>query len=188
MLLGNLLSIYILRGRCNFEVLGPGIRRDKNAKNENQLEIYHALISSFEDFTLGRLLPYNNGMRLSGLTLQTQYFEDYLSFMTEVLELDLKELTDISMKLDLMNTALEIKMVPDASHLVASNIEFTLDEDEYQAMVNKVSFFYYRRGPSRFLLLNSNQSSCELVDPDGRVWRFFNDSPSAVLNSSAVQL
>jgi hypothetical protein len=127
-------------------------------------------------------------MRLSGLTLQTQYFEDYLSFMTEVLELDLKELTDISMKLDLMNTSLEIKMVPDAAHLVASNIEFTLDADEYQAMVNKVSFFYYRRGPSRFLLLHSNNTSCELIDPDGRVWRFFNESPSLSLTSSAVQL
>ncbi|HXH75436.1 MAG TPA: hypothetical protein VNJ08_10755 [Bacteriovoracaceae bacterium] len=115
-------------------------------------------------------------MRLSGLSLQTEYFEDYLSFLTEVLELDLHELTDISMKLDLQNTWLEIKKGPEAPHQVASNIEFSLDPEEYIAIVHRVSFFYYRKGPNRFLFLGSTDSCCELVDPDGRVWRFRNDS------------
>lgn len=115
-------------------------------------------------------------MRLSGLSLQTEYFEDYLSFLTEVLELELEELTDISMKLDLMNTWLEIKKVPEALHQVASNVEFSLDADEYMAMVQRVNFFYYRRGPNRFLFLGASDASCEVIDPDGRVWRFRNDS------------
>ena len=111
-------------------------------------------------------------MRLSGLTLETENFDDYLSFLTEVLELDLFELTDISMRLDLQGTWLEIKKVPSALHQAASHVEFALDSDEYAALAKKVSFFYYRRGSSRFLYLGANDSSCELTDPDGRVWRF----------------
>ena len=111
-------------------------------------------------------------MRLTGLTLETEYFEEYLSFLTEVLELELQELTDISMKLDLQKTWLEIKKVPQAPHQVASNIVFSLLEDEFEDLVNKVNFFYYRRGPSRFLYLESAKESCCIVDPDGRVWRF----------------
>ena len=113
-------------------------------------------------------------MKLSGLTLETVYFEDYLSFLTEVLELDLQELTDISMRLDLQGTWLEIKKVPSAPHIVASNVEFSLDASEYLAMKQKVDFFYYRKGPSRFLFLGADGDKCEVVDPDGRVWRFKN--------------
>lgn len=127
-------------------------------------------------------------MRLSGLTLQTQYFEDYLSFLIEVLELDLTELTDISMKLDLMNTWLEIKKVPEAPHLVATNVEFSLDSDEFKAMTHKISFYYYRKGPSRFLLLNTNENACELLDPDGRVWRFSLDTPILDQEFPSIQL
>lgn len=111
-------------------------------------------------------------MKLSGLTLETIYFEDYLSFLTEVLELELNELTDISMRLDLNSTWLEIKKVPSAPHQVASNVEFSLNADEYDAFKQKVSFFYYRRGPTRFLFLGADTHLCRLVDPDGRVWRF----------------
>ena len=111
-------------------------------------------------------------MRLSGLTLQTQYFEDYLSFLTEVLELELQELTDISMKLDLQNTWLEIKKVPEAQHQVASNVEFSLDSESFDAMLGKISFFYYRRDSSRFLFLGSHPERCEIMDPDGRLWIF----------------
>ena len=111
-------------------------------------------------------------MRLSGLTLETVYFEDYLSFLTEVLELDLNELTDISMRLDLQATWLEIKKVPSAPHQVASNVEFSLDAEDFEALKQKVTFFYYRKGPSRFLFLGSDSETCEVVDPDGRIWRF----------------
>jgi hypothetical protein len=123
-------------------------------------------------------------MRLSGLTLETVYFEDYLSFLTEVLELELFELTDISMRLDLQGTWLEIKKVPSAPHQVASNVEFSLDLDEYKALTQKVSFFYYRRGASRFLYLGADGAYCSLVDPDGRVWRFKNNHPFATTDAT----
>lgn len=113
-------------------------------------------------------------MKLSGLTLETAYFEDYLSFLTEVLELDLWELTDISMKLDLQGTWLEIKKVPSAPHQVASTVEFSLESEEYLELKQRVSFFYYRKGPSRFLFLGADEDKYEVVDPDGRVWRFKN--------------
>lgn len=107
-----------------------------------------------------------------GITLPTVYFEDYLSFLTEVLELELCELTDISMRLDLQSTWLEIIKVPNAPHQVASNVEFALNSEDFTALKQKVSFFYYRRENSRFLFLGSSSDSCEIVDPDGRVWRF----------------
>ncbi|MGE3608061.1 MAG: hypothetical protein AB7I27_00635 [Bacteriovoracaceae bacterium] len=111
-------------------------------------------------------------MRLAGLTLETEYFEDYLSFLTEVLELEMEELTDISMSLKLSNTTLEIKKIPSGPHLVASKLEFVLDEAEFEALIQKVNFFYYRKGPTRFLLLGMVNGTCQLTDPDGRVWRF----------------
>lgn len=111
-------------------------------------------------------------MKLSGLTLETIYFEDYLSFLTEVLELELQELTDLSMRLDLNDTWLEIKKVPTAPHQVASNVEFSLTPDEYEALKQRVSFFYYRRGTARFLFLGADENFCRLIDPDGRTWRF----------------
>lgn len=126
-------------------------------------------------------------MKLSGLTLETIYFEDYLSFLTEVLELDLQELTDISMRLDLNSTWLEIKKVPSAPHQVASNVEFSLDPAEYEALKQKVDFFYYRRGPTRFLFLGADTSLCSLVDPDGRLWRFVPDHFSRPSNQLPIQ-
>jgi len=116
-------------------------------------------------------------MKLMGITLPTVYFEDYLSFLTEVLELELCELTDISMRLDLQGTWLEIIKVPSAPHQVASNVEFGLDSENFSALKQKVSFFYYRKGPSRFLFLGSSCSLCEVIDPDGRVWRFKKNLP-----------
>jgi len=115
-------------------------------------------------------------MKLSGLTLETVYFEDYLAFLTEVLELDVVELTDISMKIELQSTWLEILKVPNAPHQVASNVEFSLDRAEFEDLKHKVSFFYYRKGPSRFLSLGSDPDKCEVVDPDGRIWRFKNNA------------
>lgn len=115
-------------------------------------------------------------MKLSGLTLETVYFEDYLSFLTEVLELEVVELTDISMRLDLEGTWLEILKVPSAPHQVASNVEFCLAPFEFQNLKDKVEFFYYRKGPSRFLCLGTHADKCEVVDPDGRIWRFRNNS------------
>jgi hypothetical protein len=111
-------------------------------------------------------------MKLSGITLETIYFEDYLSFLTEVLELELQELGEISMRLDLTDTWLEIKKVPMSPHQVASNVEFALKSEEYEALKKRVSFFYYRKGPTRFLFLEANKNLCRIVDPDGREWCF----------------
>jgi hypothetical protein len=111
-------------------------------------------------------------MRLSGITLETTYFEDYLSFLTEVLELELTELTDISMRLDLQGTWIEIKKVPVASHQLASNVEFALLPHEFEALVQKVKFFYHRKESSRFLFVNENEKTADIMDPDGRLWRF----------------
>ncbi len=114
-------------------------------------------------------------MKLSGLTLETIHFEDYLSFLTEVVELELMELTDHSMRLDLNSTWLEIKKVPTAPHQVASNVEFSMDREEYEALRQRIDFFYYRRGPTGFVFAGVDHHLCQLVDPDGRLWRFIPD-------------
>jgi hypothetical protein len=111
-------------------------------------------------------------MKVSGLTLETIYFEDYLAFLTEVLELELDDLTETSMRLVFDSTWFEIKKVSEAPLQVATSVEFSLSEDEYQALAQKVSFFYYRRGPTRFLYLGTDSLECRVVDPDGRTWRF----------------
>lgn len=117
-------------------------------------------------------------MKLNGITLETEYFEEYLSFLTEVLELDLQELTDLSMRLNLQGTWLEIKKVLSAPHQVATVIEFSMDLSEYEDLLQKVSFFNYRRGPSRFIYMDSDEEQCRVIDPDGRTWRFINDVPT----------
>ncbi len=130
-------------------------------------------------------------MKLTGLVLETEYFEDYLSFLTEVLELEVQEVTDLSMRLDLQGTWLEIKKVLSAPHQVATLIEFSLVERDYQDLVQKVSFFYYRHGPGRFLYLGSDEEKCHIVDPDGRTWSFRNlISPmkNSILSSNLTHL
>lgn len=111
-------------------------------------------------------------MKLGGLILYTQHFEDYLSFLTEVLELELIELTDISMKLSLEMGHLEIKKIPFSPPQQNTSVLFELDQVDYEYLVSKLSFFFYRRGPARFLLLQQNHAYCEISDPDGRIWRF----------------
>ena len=92
------------------------------------------------------------------------------------------------MRLDLDRTWLEIKKVPSAFHQVASNVEFSLDKDEFKALVQRVDFFYYRKGPTRFLFLGSNGQECTLVDPDGRSWRFVNTFFAHSSHDLAAQL
>ena len=111
-------------------------------------------------------------MRLSGLTFETIYFEDYLSFLTEVLELELFDLSDKSMRLDLNDTWLEIRRATSATDQVTGKIEFHLSHEEYDALAQKMSFFYYRRGGTRFLLLDEINDGWEIIDPDGRSWQF----------------
>ena len=111
-------------------------------------------------------------MRLSGLTLETIYFEDYLSFLTEVLELELFDLTDKSMRLELQDTWLEIRKATSDPHQMTGKIEFHLSHEEYDALAQKMSFFYYRRGATGFLLLEKMNEGWEIVDPDGRSWLF----------------
>lgn len=109
-------------------------------------------------------------MLLRKLTLDTAYFEDYLSFFTEVLELELSHFEASCMQLDLSGTILEIRKGDKPA--IALEVEFGLGQEEYSAMIQKIAFFYYRKGPTRFLLRQCNNINCTLIDPDGRVWRF----------------
>lgn len=127
-------------------------------------------------------------MRLSGLTLETVHFEDYLSFLSEVLELELIELTDISMKLDLSPTWLEIKKVPTAPQQVATNIEFSLEESEYESLAQKISFYHYRKGSLGFSFLEEASDYIAVTDPDGRLWRFRKYLKAQAFHSNSLSM
>lgn len=126
-------------------------------------------------------------MKLSGLVLRTYYFEDYLSFLTEVLELDLKKLSDDEMLLDLEKTWLQIQKVsrPDVQESI--KVEFAFGPEDFEAIKQKISFFYYRKQESRFALLGMDQEFCRLLDPDGRVWSFARESVLSDSNQASVR-
>lgn len=111
-------------------------------------------------------------MKLLGLTLETTHFEDYLSFLTEVLELELAYLDEASMQLELSGNFLEIKKTSIAPQHKNLLIRFALDPEEYKSLVNKISFFTYRKGESVFQVETLDAKICRLIDPDGRAWCF----------------
>jgi catechol-2,3-dioxygenase len=111
-------------------------------------------------------------MKLLGLTLETTHFEDYLSFLTEVLELELSSLDEDSMTLSLQGNTVEIRKSAHAPQHKNLLIRFALDHDEYESLVNKISFFHYRKGQSSFQVEILESKLCRLIDPDGRAWCF----------------
>jgi hypothetical protein len=121
---------------------------------------------------LSKVSTYTRGMRLLGLTLETIHFEDYLSFLTEVLELELAELSEDSMVLELQGTWLEIKKSSSAPKQSELLVRFITTHEEYESLVNKISFFYYRKGETSFLISSLDHENCSLTDPDGRQWCF----------------
>lgn len=124
-------------------------------------------------------------MKLLGLTLITNNFEDYLSFLTEVLELDLAHLDDESMILQLESNLVEIRKSSVATQHKNVFIRFHLSQDEYQSLVNKISFFYYRKGQSSFQVEKVDGEICRLIDPDGRVWCFSHKLTDSFQNTVA---
>ncbi len=116
--------------------------------------------------------PYNIGMKLQGLRLDTIHFEEYLSFLTEVLELEVAALEDESMVLDLQGTWLEIRKATIAPQHKNLFIRFQLAPEEYESLINKISFFSYRKGETLFQFVSVDSSCTRLMDPDGRSWIF----------------
>lgn len=126
-------------------------------------------------------------MRLLGLRLDTNHFEDYLSFLTEVFELELAYLDDSSMHLKLQGNEVEIRKVASAPQHENLFIRFALDPDEYESLVNKISFFYYRKGQTSFQVEKIDSQICSLIDPDGRSW-CFSHGPTITVQDTVVNL
>jgi hypothetical protein len=130
---------------------------------------------------------HNKSMKLLGLRLDTNHFEDYLSFLTEVLELELAHLDETSMHLQLPGNWLEIRKVACAPQHKNLFIRFALDPDEYQSLVNKISFFYYRKGQTSFQVESLDSKICSLIDPDGRSW-CFSHGPTLTVQDTVANL
>lgn len=118
-------------------------------------------------------------MKLKKLVFKTSFFEDYLSFFTEVLELELLESSSDSHLFQLDTSMVEIIRTAPGTTYESTKLEYELSEREYQSLIQKLKFFYYRHGASRFLPVVMDAEICQLIDPDGRVWFF---SPPVTIN------
>ncbi|HXH32243.1 MAG TPA: hypothetical protein VNJ01_15680 [Bacteriovoracaceae bacterium] len=109
-------------------------------------------------------------MKLQGLTLHTRHFQEYLSFLTEVLDLEVLEMDAGSMKLDLEGAWLEIRASQLVPAIPEGKLEFSLGSEEFQALIHKFNFYAYRKLPGHFILLSFDTKLFEMSDPDGRTW------------------
>lgn len=127
-------------------------------------------------------------MKFGGFVFYTQCFEEYLSFLTEVLELDVEEISDSQMRLPLAHQYLEIRKDSEALRSPGSVLVFELSSEKYFDLVAKLSFFYYRHDSSRFILSEKTSHYVELTDPEGRVWRFEKRLNLEMALSSSLQV
>ncbi len=111
-------------------------------------------------------------MRLKKLIFKTSFFEDYLSFFTEVLELEVLESSADSHLFQLEASSIEILRTAPGTTYESTKLEYELNTREYESLIQKLKFFYYRHGASRFLPVVMNEEVCQFIDPDGRVWVF----------------
>lgn len=111
-------------------------------------------------------------MMFGGLVFYTQSYEEYLSFLTEVLELEVDEISDSQMRLALAGQFLEIRKDHQAQNQQGTALVFNLAEEKFFDLVARLSFFYYRHDSSRFLLSEKSANYIEIKDPEGRVWHF----------------
>jgi hypothetical protein len=110
-------------------------------------------------------------MKPYGIVLETSKFEEYLSFMTEVLELDLFSLSETSMRFKMQDYWFEIRKSSKTLAQMAAQICFTLDDEEFESLKSKMDFLHYRRDAG-FYLSSLSENKLQIVDPDGQVWSF----------------
>jgi hypothetical protein len=122
-------------------------------------------------------------MKLSGLRIATSYFEEYLGFLTEVLELELIELTHFVMRLNFKNNWIEVSRSDESDTRAGLDIDFSLTQKEYEDLVDRLSFYYYRKGRNLFSCIHASDEYFAIQDPDGRSWRFVNHDFNAYQNS-----
>lgn len=125
-------------------------------------------------------------MRLKKLIFKTSFFEDYLSFFTEVLELELLEGSSESHLFQLEDSMIEIIKTAPGTTYESTKLEYELNTREFESLIQKLKFFYYRHGASRFLPVVMNHEVCQLIDPDGRVWFF--SSPATINRAEDLTL
>lgn len=111
-------------------------------------------------------------MRLTKLIFKTSFFEDYLSFFTEVLELEVLESSIDAHLFQLEDSKIEILRTVPGTTYESTKLEYELNTREYESFIQRLKFFYYRHGASRFLPVIMNDEICQFIDPDGRVWVF----------------
>ena len=115
-------------------------------------------------------------MQLSTVTLEAKDVPSTVSYLSELLDLEIVPLDEdeILLKSDVV----EFKVVPGAKNKSRGNIVFDLTVDERRELdelSQKAQFLHYRFGEKCSFAerkVDEKIQELELTDPDGRRWRF----------------
>jgi predicted lactoylglutathione lyase len=115
-------------------------------------------------------------MQLSTVTLEAKDVPSTVSYLSELLDLEIVALGDDEILL--RNHKIEFKVVPGAKNKSRGNIVFDMSVDEAEELnelSQKAQFLHYRFGEKCSVAKRKSNESLEeleLTDPDGRLWRF----------------
>ena len=115
-------------------------------------------------------------MEFSTVTLEAKEVSSTVSYLSELLELDVEPLSEH--EIILKSESLRFKVVPGAKAKNKGNIVFDLNvetEEELEEISQKAQFLLYRYGESCSIEENMNDNlsrRLDITDPDGRRWRF----------------
>lgn len=115
-------------------------------------------------------------MQLSTVTLEAKDVSSTVSYLSELLDLEIVALGDDEILLK--NQRVEFKVVPGGKSKNKGNIVFDLTVDNEECLKElclKAQFLHYRHGEKCSFAERQNengQEELELTDPDGRRWRF----------------
>lgn len=115
-------------------------------------------------------------MQLSTVTLEAKDLPSTVSYLSELLDLEIVALGDEEILL--RNGRIEFKVVPGAKNKSKGNIVFDMQVEELEELndlYQKSQFLHYRFGEKCDIAERKNNDGLEvleLTDPDGRRWRF----------------
>ena len=115
-------------------------------------------------------------MKFSTVTLEAKDVPSTVSYLSELLELEIVALGDEEILLK--NQKVEFKVVPGAKNKSKGNTIFDLcveERSELDELSQKAQFLHYRFGEKCSVAERKKDDlleELELTDPDGRRWRF----------------
>ena len=114
-------------------------------------------------------------IKVSNLTLATASIVELTNFLTQVLDIGM--ITDEQAPYTIIgNTKIKFieTEITDLSHSTFLTLE--IPEEEFQTIVEKFTFFMFRKGLDSKNYYEIHHDGVSLKDPDGRLWKLVTDS------------